>query len=452
MIGATAGHPRPAAAIVGCRPGPAAQVRERCTSSHGSGAAAGRGGRPVSRACITFDKGCPRVAVDVALLFEYFEANGWELVDDVEDADLILAAGCAVHQGAEDSGFAALAHIDARRKKGSRLVAIGCLPGICEERLRNTYDALALPPVKAHLLDEIIGARVKLADMREVPDIAPYTDRARRSMGRAGDGPARRLARDVAHALGLDVLRRRLRLVADRRQSGSTRICSLRVAWGCAGECSYCAIRFAAGPLRSKPLDAILAEFDAGLGEGFTRFELIAGDVGCWGQDAGASVIDLFDGLFGSPNGFRLIIDDFNPRWLLRYKAALVPLLAANSGRIESILLPVQSGSLRILSLMRRGYSTADVVKGLAELRAAAPDLNMITHVLVGFPGETDADFDDTRNLLRAVRFDRIDAYPYADRPNTPAGQLPDKVPKKIIEARCSFLEAEFPTVVVLYI
>ncbi len=402
-------------------------------------------------ACVALDKGCPRMAVDVARLFGYLEANGWTLVDEVHRADLVLAACCGVHQGAEDSGFATLEHIDRRRKAGSTLVAIGCLPSICEERLLRSFDAYAVPPLRAELLDDIIEARVPLADIPEIQDRIPLVQRAEWNAGRAADPSARRVARAVLRAPGIDALRRRLRSAIDRDSGTGKPVCSLRVAWGCSGECTYCAIRFATGGLRSKPLSEVLAEFDAGLGAGFGLFELIAGDVGCWGQDIGASVVDLFQGMFRRPGEYGLIVDDFNPKWLVRYRDELVPLLASKSSRIRTLVLPVQSGSERILSLMRRGYSAREAGEALVELRGAVPNVEMITHVLVGFPGETKADFEDTCELLELVRFDRVDAYPYAGRPHTPASEMQDGVAAEVREARCASLRDRFPTVVADY-
>jgi tRNA A37 methylthiotransferase MiaB len=392
------------------------------------------------------------MAVDVARFFAYLETNGWILVEDVGRADLILVACCGVHQGAEDSGFASLAHVDKRRKAGSTLVAVGCLPGICEERLLRTFDVYAVPPTKAELLDEIIQARVPFADIPEVQDREPLVRQADLNAGRAADGGARRTAKAVLRAAGVHVLQRHLRRGVDHGTDGSERVCSLRVAWGCAGECTYCAIRFATGPLRSKPLNKVLEEFDAGLENGFRLFELIAGDVGCWGQDIGGSIVDLFDGVFRRSGDYRLIVDDFNPRWLARLRRELVPLVASNASRIQSFVVPTQSGSDRILSLMQRGYSATEVTAALVELRAAARGVQMITHVLVGFPGETDADFAATCDLLEAVRFDRVDAYPYAPRPNTVASRLPGSVPADVIAARCAALTERFSTVVADYL
>ena len=289
---------------------------------------------------------------------------------------------------------------------------------------------------------------MRLAEIPEVSDRAPYERRARRSMGRAADGPTRRLMRRVLRSTGVRSAGANGAL--DKADS-EARVCSLRIAWGCASDCAYCAIRVAAGPLRSKPIEAILAEFDAGLAEGFKRFEMIAGDVGCWGRDLGSDIAELLSRVFEREGDYRLIIDDLNPRWLILNQDALVPLLAANTGRIETLMLPVQSGSDAVLAAMRRGYSADELLDCLTRLRAAADGLHLVTHVLVGFPGEGEPEFEHTRALLRRVRFDRVDVYPYADRPHASAADLPGKVPEALVTARSASLESEFPVVVADY-
>ena len=400
-------------------------------------------------ACITFDKGCPRMAVDVARLFTYLESNGWTLVEQVDDADLILAACCAVHQGAEDSGFVILSQIDKRRKAGSRLVVVGCLAAICEERLLDSFDVQTAPPIRADSLDGIIGATVKLEQVPEVQDRDVFIREAEYSAGLAAQSPARSRARKIVRATRLKALSQ---LVRNGSEADGTRVCSLRVAWGCASECTYCGIRYATGALRSKALPTILEELDAGLKEGFSLFEVIAGDVGCWGTDMGTTAVELFRGIFDRSGDFELIVDDFNPRYLVQNRAELIPLLAANTAHLRSIVLPVQSGSDRILTRMKREYAAFATTQALAELREAIPQVQLITHVLVGFPGETDADFAETCELLEAVRFDRVDAYPYAPRPHTAAADMDHQVPASVIDARCAQLCRQFTTVVADYL
>jgi threonylcarbamoyladenosine tRNA methylthiotransferase CDKAL1 len=399
-------------------------------------------------ACVTLDKACPRTTVDVALLFGYLTANEWEIVDDVADADLILMTSCAVHDGAEQSAFERLAQIEARRRASSRLIVLGCVAGISHERLSVVHPgAIAVPPARMGELDDLLGARVRLADIPEVRDRGPLENRARRSMGRAAEGRARRLVRRVLRSTGF---RSAGADAAPDTGVPGARVCSLRIAWGCANDCTYCAIRTAAGPLRSKPIEAILAEFDGGLAAGFKRFEVIAGDVGCWGLDLDTDITVLLSRIFEREGDYKLIIDDFNPRWLVLNQDVLVPLLSANSRRIECLMLPVQSGSDLVLAAMQRGYSADELQACLMRLRDAA-DLHLVTHVLVGFPGEDEREFEKTRSLLSSVRFDRVDVYPYADRPHAPAAALPGKLLEATIAARCARLTSEFPALVADY-
>ena len=108
------------------------------------------------------------------------------------------------------------------------------------------------------------------------------------------------------------------------------------------------------------------------------------------------------------------------------------------------IMLPLQSGSDRILRLMRRDYTAAEVSEKVKAMRAACPDAYISTHALVGLPGETDADFEQTANLLKSLEFDRVDVYKYSERPGTEALELPDKVPQNVIEDRAARLTRQF--------
>jgi len=174
-------------------------------------------------------------------------------------------------------------------------------------------------------------------------------------------------------------------------------------------------------------------------------FNLVADDIGPYGTDIGSSVAELLAGVFARQEDFRLVLTDINPRYLIRCADEVTEILAANSRRIELLKVPVQSGSDRILQLMERAYSGHQLRRCLGELRRRAPQLPLDTHILVGFPGETDADFQETVDLLRVIRFDRIQAYWYSDRPNTPAAEMDPKVSDADMERRVRVLLREFP-------
>jgi tRNA A37 methylthiotransferase MiaB len=397
--------------------------------------------------CITFAQGCPRSQIDTALLFRYFRLNGWRLEDNVEDADMILVSTCGVNVSCEQASIRYLSMVENARKNGTQLVVLGCLAGISESELSRRFDAVMVPPVGIEKLDDITSATVKLCQVQDPNYIGPDILRARMSLqaldsedgNRTWSCIPRDLARRVLIALGL---KKQLRGPIEPFDN----VYCIRIAHGCLGECSYCAIKFAAGPLRSKPLDAVLSEFDAGLKDGYKLFNIIAGDIGPYGQDIGTNIVDLFKGLLQRDGCYKHILTDINPSYFIYYAPQLTKLFAANSKKIMLCKMPIQSGSERILKLMRRGHTAHEAMNWFRRLRDAAPDIMIATHVLVGFPGETEDDFEDTLSFLRAIRFDLIDVYPYSDRPRIESREFAGKVPDTVKAERISRLRREFRT------
>jgi len=131
----------------------------------------------------------------------------------------------------------------------------------------------------------------------------------------------------------------------------------------------------------------------------------VAADAGSYGQDSGSSVVELFRRLFAFDEKFQLIINDFNPRWLVEYADDLVDLFAANAEKIDYILMPIQSGSEKILSLMQRRHTASEVREHILALKKAVPGIRIGAHILVGFPGETEEDFNATLDFLKTINF-----------------------------------------------
>jgi tRNA A37 methylthiotransferase MiaB len=403
------------------------------------------------RVCIAYVVGCPRSAMDTAKLHEYFTRNGYVVTRKFHEADLVLCATCGVETCAEQTSIEHLAVVDKARRRHSKLIVFGCLAGINPEVINTRFDATLLPPIRLHELDEMIGAKVKLADIKDVNNIRPVLVKSLRTFGllHRFNGASELARAAIRKAVTISGLRRVLVTFGcihnvRRNLEPLDNIFSLRVAQGCMGECSSCAIRFAAGPLKSKPLDDILSEFDSGIHQGYKEFNIIAGDVGCYGQDNGVNITDLFRSMLSRQGDYRLTVFDFHPYWFCRYASELTKLFAANSKHISMLMLPVQSGSDKILRLMRRNYTAGQFIEKVGTLRKAYPEVLLSTHVLVGFPGETDEDFIETANLLRKLRFERVDVYKYSDRPGTESMSLPNKVPQNIINNRAAELSREF--------
>ena len=396
--------------------------------------------------CIVFAAGCYRSEMSTASLFDYFEANGWEIKERVQDVDLVLVSTCGVDLRSEEHSIRLLSAVDRKRKAGSTLVVCGCLAGINQPRIQKAFDGVIISPIEMGKLDEVINAKVKIKEVREINDVDPYIKKARHSLGFFD-----RYLHETLTSVGRGDIAVLKRKAQEKIHKGSTKfelsknVFSIKVGYGCLEECSYCAIRFAVGSLRSKPLERVLEEFDTGLNKGYGNFRIIGTDVGAYGQDVGMNVAELTGKLFDRENKFNLELSDLHPKWFTAYSKELIELFAENSQRIRLVIVPIQSGSERILKLMKRDYTASEAQECLCKLRKACPELKMATHVLVGFPSETDSDFDTTIKFLRNVGFDRIDIYEYSDRPNTLASQMEDKISEKTKKSRVYQLRKVFP-------
>jgi tRNA A37 methylthiotransferase MiaB len=371
--------------------------------------------------CVYFGYGCPRSMFDAERLIEYFRRNGWRITPRVREADLILAGTCGVTLAVEDSSARFVSSLRSRMRPNARLVVFGCLTGISRKTIESQGDVSILSSETASMLDELIGASTRLDQVR-TPHVASgqlkHLSSFRRSRGLL-----------ATPALLVCKLLSGLICMSEPRKGAHY---DIRASRGCTSECTFCAIKYHLGGLSSKPIDAVLGEFRDGLARGHRRFRLISEDVGAFGQDRGLSIVDLLRSIFESPEPFQLRLDDFHPMWLIRYFADLSELFRRNADRLLPIGLPIQSGSDRVLHLMKRGYSATELRECFLALRKDCPRMRLHTHVLIGFPTETEQDFEDTLDLLDAVRFDRIGAYTYSDRPGTPASEIRDKIPDKV--------------------
>lgn len=223
----------------------------------------------------------------------------------------------------------------------------------------------------------------------------------------------------------------------------SPKTCIVEIAESCLGTCSYCAIKLASEKFHSFPEEQIFESFRSGLKNGYKDFALLAGDIGCYGVDMGTNLPNLLKKLFALENDFRILLWDLNVRWFIRYYDEFRSVLKANSRKVSRIVLPIESGSNRILGLMNRGYEIEKVKNCILDFQKTIPDLRLETHIIVGFPGETEEDFQESLELVKEIRFSKVVVFKYEDRPNTRASVFPDKVPKEIIDRRVRALAKE---------
>ncbi len=396
---------------------------------------------------IAIGNGCPRAKVDTSSLSGYFDANGWKVTSAIEDAELVVVAACGVDEASEGYGVSLLEEADRKRAADSRLVITGCIASISEEVLADRFDAELIAPRDLARFDEMITASVPLHEVADANRVDPVIAEASRLLEHEQRALPKRVAAVVEESGIRGALTRyRARMKSSEVHLGAEapQLYDIRVAKGCLGHCTYCAIRAACGPLWSKPLDDVVTELKTGLDRGYTDFRIVAQDVGAYGQDIGSDVAELFEALFAVPGDFHVTILDLDTNFFIRYQDRLIRVFADNASRIRSLAIPLQSGSDRVLELMKRGHNGSDAVAAVHRLREAAPHLKITTHAMVGFPGETDEDFAATQRALRESGFSRVDVYEYGDRPRTPASRMTPKVPAKTIRSRARRIRGEF--------
>ncbi len=199
----------------------------------------------------------------------------------------------------------------------------------------------------------------------------------------------------------------------------------VQVASGCLGRCSYCITRLARGHLRSVSADAILDAVHTLAAGGAKEIQLTGQDVSAWGRDIGETLPELLHAIEGIPGRFRLRLGMMNPATVL----PILPELArayAGEKIFRFLHLPVQSGSDAVLERMNRGYRAADALAIVRAFRERYPEMIISSDFIVGFPGETDADFTASLDLLRAAAFAKVNITRYSRRPGTPAAACKD--------------------------
>ena len=332
-------------------------------------------------------------------IHQYLLKNGLSPTNDVHSADLIVIDTCAYCQAAEDSSIGIIEHCLKHKHGAAKVLIVGCLPTINPDRLAQVDDLVVIAPDELSKLDAITQAKIPIEEISEVDE----------------------------------------RLAAQDSVRETKRAFHLAISKGCLGSCAYCAVNKVWGKLKSKPLDEIVKDFEAGLSQCHELFYLAAQDIGAYGVDIGLTVVDLLDALYSITGQYRLILHDFNPQWFVKHLQALQRILATHTAKVAYLDLPLQSGSQTVLKRMRRPYRVDDVKRALFSIKNAVPDVPVEIDLMVGFPGESDAEFSATKELLedlQSLQSMCVWLSRYSDRPDTAAQKMAEKIDGELIMQR----------------
>jgi ribosomal protein S12 methylthiotransferase len=357
--------------------------------------------------------GCPKNQVDSEVMLGSLALAGYGLAERLEDADVVVVNTCSFIESARQESIETILEVAELRETGRlrALVVAGCLP----QRYPNEL-AKELPEV-----DAFVGTG-------EFPRIAAILDDALAG-GRGGvyvEAGRTHLARETEPRL----------LV------GSPHSAYLKIAEGCDRVCAFCAIPGIRGRFQSRSLESLVAEARQLAHAGVRELNLVSQDSTSWGKDqpAGPTGRPRLDGLLCALDELE---DADGLEWvrlLYVYPSAvtdgLIDVLARGRRVLPYVDVPLQHASDRVLRAMRRGTS-ADRQRRLVErLRDRIPGVAVRTTFIVGFPGETDADFEALCDFVREMRFDRVGVFRYSDEAGTAAHALPGKVPKRVARER----------------
>lgn len=331
--------------------------------------------------------GCSANLAETEQIKGFLREQSLELVQREEEADCIILNTCGVKKETENSMLNRIRKLDEiSQKNSSQLLVVGCLPKI------NSQAILAVSP------------RI----VQFGTDLQPIASFLR--LGQQAYSPA---VKQIRHNDFVSII---------------------PISKGCLSACTFCGTKIARGHLKSYTIEEINKKFEEGLKEGIKEFWLTSQDSGCYGFDYNYNVVNLLETLLQNNGDFRIRIGMASPQYLQKYFDELMWVL--RDERVYRFLhLPVQSGSDRIIGLMKRQY-TVDYYKSLVKkIRSVFPDMTFSTDIIVGFPEETEHDFQETIDLLLETRPDVVNISRYGARQGTPAarmlGQLHGRIKKQ---------------------
>lgn len=365
-------------------------------------------------------------------------------VSDPQEADLIFVYTCGGFNYYEKQSIQIIEK--SLEIKSAKVIITGCLPKINPKILNGYRGTHILDPDDFEGIDEFVQANYPYEECDDCSIVEGVH-------GFCEDSLIKRIKRNLKPST--QTLAQWVNYIRQRVQHnfrfasfslGSNKTYKLEIARGCLGNCSYCAIKRAMPKFNSHSEEKILERFQSGLQKNYRDFALIAGDIGCYGLDISKSLPSLLRRMLAIEGNYRILLVDLNPRWFVKYFSELIPILNANSKRVAGIVMPIQSGSDRILKLMNRHYASYEVMECIQNLLENIPDVDLRTHILVGFPGETDEDFRESLDFVKKIPFSDVQIYLYEDRPGTIASNLPNKVPKRVIKRRMGLLIKQLET------
>ncbi|MBO8161499.1 MAG: tRNA (N(6)-L-threonylcarbamoyladenosine(37)-C(2))-methylthiotransferase MtaB [Thermosipho sp. (in: Bacteria)] len=345
--------------------------------------------------------GCKLNQYESELMAERLENYGYVVVNGEVESDVFILNTCAVTGEATRKVRQQIRKLK-KKYPMAKIIAAGCYSQIGYEELKNEK------------VDLIIGNKEKKEVHKIINELGVLVDKIYWKND------------DIESELITSSL-------ADRTRA------FVKVQDGCNNVCTYCTIRFARGvKIRTKPIELVVSEISRLVKKNYLEIVITGLNLGKYGFEKEYSLYDLLKQLVKIPDNFRIRLSSINPEDL---NDDLIKLIVNEEKICNHLHIPLQSGSDKILEKMRRNYTQRDFMRIVEKLRKEDPLFSITTDIIVGFPGETESDFNETVKVVNEAMFSKVHGFRYSDRSGTLAAKFVNKVPGNIKKDRIVALE-----------
>jgi len=339
--------------------------------------------------------GCQMNVHDSEKVIGTLISEGYRQVQTVEEADLVLYNTCSIRDKAEQKVFHRLADYKKYQKQGKVFGVLGC---VAQQEGEKIFE-------RAPHVSMVCGS----ASYRNLPQMLVQIEAGNR------------------HVTGLDDRQTDECFETEFTSRTNPHRGYITIIEGCDKFCAYCVVPFTRGKERSRTSDSVLAEARQMADLGYTEIQLLGQNVNSYKDPAGKKSFAELLAAVGEISGIKRVrFTTSHPR---DFGKDIVEAIEAVPTLCDHVHLPVQSGSTRVLDAMQRLYTREQYLERISWIKAARREISLTTDIIVGFPGETESEFQQTLSLLDDVEYDGVFSFKYSPRPNTPALNLDDAIP-----------------------
>ena len=350
--------------------------------------------------------GCQMNVNESAKMTQMLKKMGYEMTEDIEDSDLVFLNTCTVREGAATKVYGKLGDLKRIKEEKSGNMIIG-VTGCLAQEVRDEFIK------RTPYVDLVLGNQ----NIGRIPDIIERIEKG-----------------EETHIVMVDDEDELpTRVDAD---FGDDIVASISITYGCNNYCTFCIVPYVRGMERSVPINEVVRDVEQYTKKGYKEILFLGQNVNSYGSD----LADKSDNFAELLKRSAAVEGDFWIKYVSPhpkdFSDDVIDAIAKNSKIARMLHLPLQSGSTKILDAMNRGYTKEEYIKLAKKIKEKIPNIGLTTDIIVGFPGETDEDFQDTMDVVNEVGFENAYMFMYSKRTGTPAATMENQVDEKVKNER----------------